>query len=449
MTTVGIILFASCTLNLIAALLYYATRDYSLVKLEELAIGGSARKRVDPIIEDQDGHVLALGAVRVASSVAVTASMLVVAGVFQPEGAGVSPVRLIFGVLGAWAYLYVMGLVIPLSIARHAAERVVVGTSDLIRAIYILAWPIRALWVVDEAIRRLVGAEAQTEKDEIKEELLSAAAEGEREGAIAEEERDMIEAVVEFGSTTAAEIMTPRTDIEAIELTDDLGKIIKIVREVGHSRIPVFEGTVDHVVGIFYIKDLMRWLAGDGVKGAGRAFRLKSVLRPALFVPETKPVRELLDELIKQKVHIAVVTDEYGGTAGVVTVEDIVEEVFGEIQDEYELPEDAPPSVHIDSAGRTAEADARASIYDVNEALEPLGVEVPEGKDYDTIGGYVMATLGHIPVAGEVAEGEGFLVTVLEAEPTRVVKLRIEAKESTPAGEVPAGDREEAPAEKP
>lgn len=379
-----------------------------------------------------------MGAVRVVASICVTVSMLLLTGAFHVEaGAAAEAVlsfpRLLAAVAASWALLYVVGLVLPLSLARHAAERIIIGTSDIIRAVYILAWPVRAIWLIDIAVRRLAGAGAVSEKEEIREDLLDAAAEGEREGALGEEQRDMIEAVVEFGSTTAAQVMTPRTDIEAMQLTDDLGKVIKMVREVSHSRIPVYEGTADHIVGIFYVKDLMRWLAGDGVKGAGKPFRLRSILRPALFVPETKPVRELLNELVRQKVHIAVVTDEYGGTAGVVTVEDIVEEVFGEIQDEYELPEDAPPEVKVNEAAKSAEADARMSIYDLNEALEPLGVVIPEGKDYDTVGGYVMATLGHIPIAGETVEGDGFAVTVLEAEPTRVLRLKIEPREPTPA----------------
>ncbi len=461
MSTILLILLAAAVLSATASTLYYALRDYSLTRLEELAeaSGGEARRRINVVIDDREGNLLAMGAVRVVASIAVTVTMLLALGAFRigaaaaatPESPGPAEAVLSFPRLAAsvalsWVVLYLVGLVVPLSLARHAAERIILATTGFIRLVYVLAWPVRALWVIDEAVRRLAGAGQVSEKEEIREELLDAAAEGEREGAIVEEQRDMIEAVVEFGTTTAAEVMTPRTDVEAMQLTDDLGRVIKMVREVSHSRIPVYEGTVDQIVGIFYVKDLMRWLAGDGVKGAGKPFRLRSILRPALFVPETKPVRELLKDLIKQKVHIAIVTDEYGGTAGVVTVEDIVEEVFGEIQDEYELPEDAPPVVKLDSAGGHAEADARVSIYDLNEALEPLGVTIPEGKDYDTAGGYVMATLGHIPIAGEVVEGDGFAVTVLEAEPTRVLRLRIEPRERAADAEASGGGAKEAEA---
>ena len=441
-------IFAMTILSGTAATLYYALRDLSLVSVEELATRRNLTKNVEPILADRDGHLLAVGGVRVIGSIGVTVSVLIGMKVFPTPTVGaevaVDVVRLLEAIGITWVILYLMGLVIPLSLARHASARVVLASVDLIRALYILAWPVRALGFIDEAIRRLAGAEEVSQKEEIKEELLSVAVEGEREGSLGEGQRDMIEAVVEFGSTTAGEIMTPRPDIEAIELSDDLGKVIKLVREVSHSRIPVYEGTLDQIVGVFYVKDLMRWLAGDGVKGAGKPFRLRSVLRPALFVPESKPVRDLLKELIRQKVHIAMVADEYGGTAGVVTIEDIVEEVFGEIQDEYELPEDGPPEISVDEGARTAEADARATIYDANHALMPINIEIPEGNEYDTLGGFVMATLGHIPIAGETVEGEGFVATVLEAEPTRVLKLKIEARaaeteeEAKPAAEISA-----------
>jgi CBS domain containing-hemolysin-like protein len=145
----------------------------------------------------------------------------------------------------------------------------------------------------------------------------------------------MIEAVVALRDKTVEQIMTPRTEIAAMEYTDDLGAVTGIIRKIGHSRIPVYKGSLDTIVGIFYVMDLMKWLAGSGVRaGSNKPFELQAILRPALFVPETKTVRELMKELLEKKLHIAMVADEYGGTAGLVTIEDIVEEVFGEIYDE-------------------------------------------------------------------------------------------------------------------
>jgi putative hemolysin len=188
---------------------------------------------------------------------------------------------------------------------------------------------------------------------------------------------------------------------------------------------------MDHIVGVFYVKDLMRWLAGEngGARG-GKPFDLRGLLRPAMFIPESKTIRELLGELLAKRVHMAIVADEYGGTAGLVTFEDIVEEVFGDIQDEYELPEETTSDVRLDTVKRQAEVDARAYIGDVNADLKPLGIELPESEDYDTVGGFVTVTLGRIPTAGESFAHEGTTVTVVAAEPTRVTRVRLEAARS-------------------
>jgi CBS domain containing-hemolysin-like protein len=246
----------------------------------------------------------------------------------------------------------------------------------------------------------------------------------------------MIEAVVRFRDRTVAQVMTPRTEIEAIEADLSLSDVTAAIRRIGHSRIPVFDGTLDRVVGIFYVKDLMRWLAGEGSR-QGRTFELRHVMRPAYFVPESKTVRELLSELLKKRVHIAVVADEYGGTAGLVTIEDIIEEVFGDIQDEYEVPEADAVEVKVNAEKRSAEIDARTYVNDANDELRELSVEIPESEHYDTVGGFVTVTLGRIPAAGETFTHEALKVTVIAAEPTRVTKVRIE-----PATETQEGDGE-------
>jgi len=238
-------------------------------------------------------------------------------------------------------------------------------------------------------------------------------------------ERDMIEAVVNFRDKTVAQVMTPRTEIQAMELSTDLSGVTAAVRSVGHSRIPVYEDSLDHVVGVFYVKDLMKWLAGEGSRN-GKPFSLRSLLRPAYFVPETKTIRQLLAELLAKRTHIAMVADEYGGTAGLITIEDIVEEVFGDIQDEYEEPEADAAEVKIDPATRTAEIDARTYIHDANDALAAIGAELPESEDYDTVGGFVTVTMGRIPTSGETFRHDDLTLTVLAAEPTRVTRVKLE-----------------------
>ncbi|MFN7440032.1 MAG: transporter associated domain-containing protein, partial [Phycisphaerales bacterium] len=171
---------------------------------------------------------------------------------------------------------------------------------------------------------------------------------------------------------------------------------------------------------------LMHWLGGSG--NAGKPFDLKSILRPAFFVPETKTVRELLRELMDKKVHIAMVADEYGGTAGLVTIEDIVEEVFGEIRDEYEPTTPETPDVVLNLPERSAQLDAAARILDVNDALEPLGVQLPASEDYDTVGGFIMTTLGRVPASGENLEHENMALTILEAKPNRIVRVQLRVR---------------------
>jgi magnesium and cobalt transporter len=218
--------------------------------------------------------------------------------------------------------------------------------------------------------------------------------------------------------------MTPRTECEGFELTDDLEFIRHFIQTAGHSRIPVYEGDFDHVIGILHAKDLLRFLGHDV-----RSFKIRSVLRKPTFVPETKPLTHLLDEFQQNKVHMAIVVDEYGGTAGLVTIEDVLEEIVGEIEDEFEPATETPPSIELDEASRAVVVDARAYIDDVNDILENIGAALPENDGYDTVGGFVLATLGHMPVSGEQWRQNGYIIHVIDAEPTRVTRVRITFRE--------------------
>ncbi len=397
--------------------------------------GGKVSPRVNQILIDEDHHVAALALVQaVLVLVSVVELVAWVAAVRGVDAPGVVDAAIGIGV-GAPAS-WIVGVVVPVAIAEHAAERTVVVWSWLIRSVGIVLLPLRSVTrFVMEVVRRLSGEDRPTGAQALEAELMSVVEEGEREGRIDEVERDMIEAVVEFRSTTVEQIMTPRTEIMALEYTDDLGLIKEYCRDSGHSRVPVCEESLDHIVGILYLKDLLRWLIEHGTD-SDEEFVLKDVLRSATFVPETKTVRELLSELLAAKVHIAIVADEYGGTSGLVTIEDIIEEIVGEIQDEYEPEENGASPVVVDLECRTAEVDARTEIDDANDELEELGVELPETGDYDTVGGFVVVSLGRIPEAGEHFEHDGLMITVLDAEPTRVKRVRIEVlPDDEPAGE--------------
>ncbi|MBM4018790.1 MAG: HlyC/CorC family transporter, partial [Planctomycetes bacterium] len=217
--------------------------------------------------------------------------------------------------------------------------------------------------------------------------------------------------------TDAGQIMTPRTDIVSIEASASADAARALVAASGHSRIPVTKGNIDTVVGILYAKDLLERACGTA---GATELRVRDVMRPPLFVPETKRLDELLREFQGDKVHVAIVLDEYGGTAGLVTIEDVVEEIVGEIVDEYEQ---APPKPVRPVAERSWEVEARLRIDELNREL---GLAIPEHEDYETIGGFVLARMGYIPKAGEAFEHDGARVTVVEAEARRIVKVRID-----------------------
>lgn len=415
--------------------LFHALSDLSRARLEDIAAEQKSawrERNLRAVLTNLSGHAHAVGLLRILCN--ATAAVATTLGInLLGVGDSTAPPLPGWGDIGIGVPLtavvvWMFGLIIPASVARHAGERAVYAFAPFIRLVFAATLPVQAVAkFLDEVVRRLAGQTAQQKAEEIKEEVLSVVEEATQEGGFDEAEADMIEAVVHFSGTTVEQIMTPRTEIEAMELTNDLGKVIAQVRKGGKSRIPVYEGSLDKVVGIFYVKDLMRWLAGEGRSG-GKTFALRAILRPAIFVPETKTVRELLQELIEKRVHIAIVADEFGGTAGLVTFEDITEQVFGDIQDEYEIPESIESDVTIEPGGAGAQIDARAYITDVNEQLQPLGIKLPESEDYDTVGGWVTVSMGRIPAKGDGATLDGIPVEVLEAEPTRVTRVRLTRK---------------------
>jgi len=422
-TTALWIALLSVTIGGLMAALQFALRHLSRSKMRRVLAARKKPVDVESIIERSDDYALAMSVPRLVFNLATVVSLVVWAGgVVGDDGV----IR--WGWMGAAVgvaagLMFVVGVAIPHSVASHAGESLVVRMRLLVRATHAMTRPIvRASDAVDEIVRRLVGAESMTDEEELEEELRTVVSEGEEEGRLDESERDMIEAVVEMRTTAVSEIMRPRTEIEGFELTDDLSFIKGFITAAGHSRIPVYEGDLDHIVGVLYAKDLLEFV-GNGTE----KFKLRPILRKAQFIPETKSVRDLLAEFKAKKIHLAIVLDEYGGTSGLVTIEDVLEELVGDIQDEYEPEDETPPEISVLGESRTAEVDARAYIDDVNDALEAIGLEIPENDDYDTVGGFVLSSLGRIPTMGESFRANGVAVSVLEAEPTRVTRVRIEA----------------------
>ena len=383
-------------------------------------------QRVRAILDDVPGHAAALAFIRQLLRYATGVCFVLWASAMRAESIP-STVSVIIGLLIAAGVLWIISTLVPMGVALHAGESVVIRLSPLIRAMHILFVPILPLWrFIDEVVRRLAGNTNDTNDTAIAvSDLRSIVEDNQVEGKLDETERDMLEAVVEFRSTSVEQIMTPRTEINALEYTDDLNEVQRFIDEHGHSRHPVYSENLDHIEGMLYAKDLLKWIIHHS--NNGREFVLSEILREPTFVPETKTVRELLAGLLADQVHIAIILDEYGGTSGLVTVEDIVEEIFGEIQDEYEDPEQNASAIILDEENKSAQIDARMEIDDANDQLEPIAITLPESDDYDTVGGFVNTALGRIPAQGETFNHESLRFNILEAEPTRVVRLEVAA----------------------
>jgi putative hemolysin len=236
----------------------------------------------------------------------------------------------------------------------------------------------------------------------------------------AEDENRLLRSVVDFGDTLVREVMTPRPDIVALPAASTIDDLRKLVREQEYSRLPVFADNLDNIVGLVVVKDLIQ--RADELEG-GRL--VSEIMRPASFVPETKRVMDLLREFQHRRVQLAIVVDEYGGTAGLVTVEDVVEELVGEIRDEYDS--DVEPIVQENEATYVVSAKVATS-----EIVDRLNVDIEDGA-FETVGGYVLARVGRVPGVGETFSFDGLDVEILEAERRRIHKVRIR-RAPEPAG---------------
>jgi putative hemolysin len=349
----------------------------------------------------------------------------------------------------AMVLIGIFGVVLPLATSSHAAEAVIGRFVRLLRLKRLAMLPFLHLSrPLDGLVRRAVGRQpdsAQHVEQEIEQEILDIVNEGRDEGVIGEGERVMIERTLRFHDVTAGQAMTPRGEVIALPASADADEVLRVIEDSGHSRIPVYEETLDRVIGVLYARDLFRYVGKrlnghDSDDGQTRAFTLAEIVRKPLVVPETKKLSDLLREIQLQKIHIAIVLDEYGGTSGLVTIEDVLEELVGEIADEHE-DDEAPLFDRIDD--RHAEADARIEVEEINRLM---GLGLPEEDGFETLGGYVTTTLGRIPSPGTTFEhrhnGSRVLFTVLDAEPHRVNRLSVElaAAEESPGDPEASGD---------
>jgi len=236
---------------------------------------------------------------------------------------------------------------------------------------------------------------------------------GEEEGTIEEEESDMIQSVLEFDDKMVREIMTPRVDITSISSNSTIDELMDTIKEKKYSKIPLYEENVDKIKGIIYAKDILPYLIGSRPKD----INISDFCKDPLFVPENKPIDDMLDVFKNKKTQIAIVVDEWGGTAGLVTVEDIVEEILGEIRDPYDIEKD----LFIKHDNDNYNLDAKIGIYDIEEELD---IEFPEDRDYDTLGGYIFFSLEKIPDKGETVQFGDWIFEVITLSENRIQTVK-------------------------
>jgi len=297
------------------------------------------------------------------------------------------------------------------------AERVALRMARLVAgATFVMRPIVFILTAVTRLILRILGGKAQVRGPFVtEEELKMLVSVGEEEGVLEEEEREMIHGIFEMGDMRVREVMVPRTDLVAIEANEPVEKAVDLVTKHGHTRIPLYEGNLDHIVGVLYAKDLLRAV----VRGEQKS--LRDIARKPYFTPESNLVQDVLRDLRKNRVHMAIVVDEYGGTAGAVTIEDIIEEIVGPIQDEYDIGEE--DEIQFISPNEVV-LDGRVSVDDVNELLK---LEIA-ADDYDTIGGYVLNQLGAAPKVGATLKLGNAELRVEAVQGTRIKKVRIRSE---------------------
>jgi putative hemolysin len=314
-------------------------------------------------------------------------------------------------------FTIIFGELVPKQIGLAHAERVAMSTSRLLEWLGTVFGPLVTLltWIT-RLIARLFRADVAADERISSEELRLIIEQGGEQGILEAEEEQMIHAVIELGDQRVHEVMVPRIAMVTLTTSVTMEEAVDTIIEQGHSRIPVYEDTIDEIVGILYAKDLLPFLKPGGLE----APPLRSILRTPVFVPESMTVDDLLHELQRRKVHLAVVLDEYGGTAGLVTIEDLIEEIVGEIQDEYDVEEPMIVKLSDDEA----RVDGRAAVDDLMELFE---TEVPldDADEYDTVGGLIYHRIGGVPKPGDQVTVDGLTLTVETTDSRRVGKVLV------------------------
>ncbi len=309
--------------------------------------------------------------------------------------------------------LIIFGEILPKTIAMRSSSQFANIVYYPLRAFMILLHPITLILNgINKFVLRLIPKEEKSFDTE--EELEILAELGEEKGSLEEEESDMIRSIIKFDDKTVREVMTPRVDILSLPSDASIDDAMDLIAKKQFSKIPLYRENIDEITGIIYAKDLVPYLIGSRPN-----VKLQSISRNVYFVPEQKPIDDLLNDFKEKKISLAIVVDEWGGTSGMVTLEDIVEEVMGEIRDPYDL-EKSPVSQINDE---NFIVDGKISIYDLEEEIE--GMSFPEDRDYDTLGGLILDNLEDIPKQGESVIHDEWMIKVLDLDGNRITKVQI------------------------
>lgn len=371
------------------------------------------RRRIEPLLARADRLAISAGILEAACDLGFVALLLrYFAGESAVSWMAIGK-TLVIGVPA----LLVLSEALPTAIALRRGDRLLLFVLPAFDIFQLpLRWLVSALEGVRRALMRIVGLRpSPASARQIVEGLREVIEDSEISGELGDTEREIISNVMEFHDVNVAAVMTPRTEIQGVDIAEGLLAAARKTAESGHSRIPVFDGSLDTIVGVITARDVVQVAAEQGLEKAA----LRSILRPAYFVPETKRVSELLAEFRREKIKLAVVLDEYGGTAGLVTLGDIISEIVGDMQDEFDEQPKEPIRRLSDGA---AEVDASLHVSEVNEEL---ALEIPEGEDYETLAGFVLSEFGRFPRRGEKLEVAGVELTVLEASDRRVLKVKV------------------------
>jgi CBS domain containing-hemolysin-like protein len=336
---------------------------------------------------------------------------------FGPLASAAAGIALLLVTVLLTLFTIIFGELFPKQLGLAYAERIAMSTARFMEVLGTVFGPlVTVLTWITRRLARLFGADVAADERISSEELRLIIEQGGEQGILEAEEEQMIHAVIELGDQRVHEVMVPRIAMVTLTTSARMEEAIDTIIEQGHSRIPVYEDTIDEIVGILYAKDLLPFLKPGGAP----APPLRSLLRTPVFVPESMTVDDLLHELQRRKVHLAIALDEYGGTAGLVTIEDLIEEIVGEIQDEYDVEEPMIVKLSDDEA----RVDGRASVDDLMELFE---TEVPldDADEYDTVGGMIYHRVGGVPKPGDQVSVDGLTLTVETTDGRRVGKVLV------------------------